>query len=124
MFRIAQNLWIDGMRAERSRGEVVDIDAIDTALHADGLNEVESRLALAEVIRGLDRLPPEHRVIVALVCVDSLTYQEAADVLRLPVGTVMSRLARARLALHDAINRRPGPGTGTNRGTRSGRPFR
>jgi RNA polymerase sigma-70 factor (ECF subfamily) len=124
MFRIAQNLWIDGMRADRLRGDQVDIDAIDAALHADGLKEAESRLALAEVMRGLARLPPEHRVIVALVCVDNLTYQEAADVLRLPVGTVMSRLARARLALHDAINRIPGPEIGTNRGTRGGRPFR
>jgi RNA polymerase sigma-70 factor (ECF subfamily) len=124
MFRIAQNLWIDGMRAQRSRGERVDIEAIDAALHADGFHEAETRLALAEVVRGLARLPPEHRVVIALVCVDSLTYQEAAEVLHLPVGTVMSRLARARIALHDAINRIPAPGTGSNRGSRGGRPFR
>jgi RNA polymerase sigma-70 factor (ECF subfamily) len=124
MFRIAQNLWIDGMRAERMRTEHVDIDGIDAALLADGLNEAETRLALAEVMRGLAQLPPEHRVIIALVCVDSLTYQEAADVLHLPVGTVMSRLARARLALLDAINQIPGTETGTKRGSRRGRPFR
>lgn len=124
MFRIAQNLWIDRVRAEKFRGEQVDVDAIDATLQTDGVNEVESRLALADVVRGLAQLPAEHRVVVALVCVESLTYQEAADVLELPVGTVMSRLARARLALHDAINRTPSPHTDTNPRNRRGRPFR
>ena len=50
-------------------------------------------------------------MLIALVCVDGLTYQEAADVLKVPVGTVMSRLARARLAIHEAINRAPAKAT-------------
>jgi RNA polymerase sigma-70 factor (ECF subfamily) len=79
----------------------------------------ESRLALAEVLRGLDQLSPEHRVLIGLVCVDGMTYKQASEILELPVGTVMSRLARARLALHDAINQ-----TLRSRGTRRGRPFR
>jgi len=52
-------------------------------------------------------------VLIALVCVDGLTYQEAAEVLKVPVGTVMSRLARARLAIHDAINGAPAKATTT-----------
>ena len=129
MFRIAQNLWIDRVRAEKFRGEHVDLEAIDKdasdlASHTDGLTEAETRLALAEVVRGLMQLPAEHRVVIALVCVEDLSYQEAADVLELPVGTVMSRLARARLALNDAINRTPSPHTDNNAGRRRGRPFR
>lgn len=103
MFRIAQNLWIDRKRAEKSRGEPADIDSVEGLAACDGRVVTEGRLALAEVLRGLDRLSSEHRVLIALVCVDGLTYQEASDVLRIPIGTVMSRLARARLALHDAI---------------------
>jgi RNA polymerase sigma-70 factor, ECF subfamily len=113
MFRIAQNLWLDRKRADRFRGEPVDVDAVDTLVGSDGRAVMENRLELAAVLRGLDQLSPEHRVLIALVCVDGLTYQEAADVLKVPVGTVMSRLARARLAIHDAINGAPVKATTT-----------
>jgi len=119
MFRIAQNLWLDRKRSERFRGEPVDIEAAGELVHSDGRVITESRLALAEVLRGLDQLSPEHRVLIGLVCVDGMTYKQASEILELPVGTVMSRLARARLALHDAINQ-----TLRSRGTRRGRPFR
>ena len=113
MFRIAQNLWLDRKRADRFRGEPVDVDAVDTLVGSDGRAVVENRLELAAVLRGLEQLSPEHRVLIALVCVDGLTYQEAAEVLKIPVGTVMSRLARARLAIHDAINGAPAKATTT-----------
>jgi RNA polymerase sigma-70 factor (ECF subfamily) len=119
MFRIAQNIWLDGKRAERYRGEPIDIDIVGDLADSDGRTITESRLALAEVLRGLDRLSPEHRVLIGLVCVDGMTYKEASEVLDLPLGTVMSRLARARLALHDAIHRTLVP-----RETRRGRPYR
>jgi RNA polymerase sigma-70 factor, ECF subfamily len=113
MFRIAQNLWLDRKRADKFRGEPADMDAVDMVVGSDGRAVVENRLALAEVLRGLEQLSPEHRVLIALVCVDGLTYQEAAEVLKVPVGTVMSRLARARLAIHEAINRAPAKATAT-----------
>ncbi len=119
MFRIAQNLWLDGKRAQRFRGEPVDIDMVSDLTDSDGRMVTESRLALTEVLAGLAQLSPEHRVLIGLVCVDGMTYKEASEVLDLPMGTVMSRLARARLALHDAINRKP-----VSRETRRGRPFR
>jgi RNA polymerase sigma-70 factor, ECF subfamily len=124
MFKIAQNLWFDRLRADKYRGEVVDIDAQDGLIGADGRSVAEGRLALAEVTRGLAQLPPEHRVLIALVCVDGLTYKEAAAILDLPVGTVMSRLARARLALHDAINRLPVRNATTSLEARRGRNFK
>ena len=113
MFRIAQNLWLDRKRADRFRGESLDVDAVETLVGSDGRAVVENRLELAAVLRGLEQLSPEHRVLIALVCVDGLTYQEAAEVLKVPVGTVMSRLARARLAIHDAINGAPAKATTT-----------
>jgi RNA polymerase sigma-70 factor (ECF subfamily) len=107
MFRIAQNIWLDRKRAEKSRGTSVDFDSIDSLAGCDGRAVVEAQLDLAEVLRGLDQLTPHHRVLIALVCVEGLTYHEAASVLHIPVGTVMSRLSRARLALHDAIHGAP-----------------
>ena len=119
MFRIAQNLWLDRKRGEKFRGEPIDIDLVTDVMDGDGRAITESRLALAEVQRGLEHLSPEHRILIGLVCVDGMTYREASEVLGLPVGTIMSRLARARLALHDAINK-----TLRTRETRRGRPFR
>ena len=110
MFRIAQNLWFDRKRAAKIRGEPMDIEAIENLAGSDGRRVMQSRLALTEVLRGLEQLSPEHRVLIALVCVDGLTY--------------MSRLARARLALHDAINRAPAFKATTTPETRRGRNFR
>ncbi|KAB2912501.1 MAG: RNA polymerase sigma factor [Hyphomicrobiaceae bacterium] len=121
MFRIAQNLWLDGRRAEKYRGEPMDVETAGALMAQDGRAVVESRLALAEVIKGLDKLSPEHRVLISLVCVDGLSYKEASDVLGLPTGTVMSRLARARLALHEAINRAPGSKATSKPESRRGR---
>ena len=51
---------------------------------------------LAEVMAALQRLPEEQREVLVLVCVEEFSYRDAADVLSIPIGTVMSRLARAR----------------------------
>jgi len=101
MFRIAQNLWLDQRRTLKVRGIAADIDSAYDLAGEDGRQVTESRLTLAEVSCGIAQLPAEQQVIVALVCVDGLSYREAADVLDIPIGTVMSRLARARRALFD-----------------------
>jgi RNA polymerase sigma-70 factor, ECF subfamily len=107
MFRIAQNIWFDQRRALKVRGETAEIDQAYDILGEDGRDTVEHRLALQRVSQGIAKLPQEHQVLIALVCVDGLSYKEAADVLKLPIGTVMSRLARARRALHDMANPEP-----------------
>lgn len=99
MFRIVQNLFTDGKRAGAVRGagrEPVDPDQLDGG---DARAEVESTLMLAAVRREVARLPEDQRRVLMLVCVDGMSYREAADALAVPIGTVMSRLARARLAL-------------------------
>jgi RNA polymerase sigma-70 factor, ECF subfamily len=103
MFRIAQNLWIDRSRSRRSRGTVVDIDSMDNALSSDGAREVEARLTLQSAARALGELPEEQRSVVALILIDGMSYREAADVLEVPIGTVTSRLARARTYLAERV---------------------
>jgi RNA polymerase sigma-70 factor (ECF subfamily) len=100
MYRIAQNLWLDRARARKVRGEQVNVEAAEALAGTDGRDVVESRLTLQAVSAALGHLPAEQRVLIALVCIDGLSYKEAADITQTPIGTVMSRLARARRELH------------------------
>ena len=68
-------------------------------LSADGVREMEAHLTFDAVRRAMVKLPEEQQAVLMLVCVEGQTYKEAADTLSIPIGTVMSRLARARLAL-------------------------
>ena len=98
LFKIAQNLWIDRLRASRVRGGTVDLDhAAQTAF--DGLRAAEAHTLLSATLRALGELPNEQREVVALVLIEGVSYREAADILEVPIGTVTSRLARAREAL-------------------------
>ena len=58
---------------------------------------------LKQTMQAIGRLPAEQRELLLLVCVEELTYRDAAEVLDLPIGTVMSRLARARRKLAEDI---------------------
>jgi RNA polymerase sigma-70 factor, ECF subfamily len=99
MYRIVQTVWIDQLR-KRRRGDI-GLDPVELAQFADnaGALEPEDRLYLAEVRRAIKRLADDHRQVLLLVCVEGFSYRRAAEILDLPVGTVMSRLSRARLAL-------------------------
>jgi RNA polymerase sigma-70 factor (ECF subfamily) len=103
LFRIAQNLWFDRVRSIKTRGETTDIDSVPDLVDSDGRDVTEHRLTLNVVRRHINLLTPEQKVIIGLVCVDGLSYKETASILEVPIGTVMSRLARARRALYDSI---------------------
>ena len=98
MFRIVQTIWIDHLRAR----DIRRVGSEDEAMHVgtdEPVRRVEARLALDEVRVALRELPPDQRTALMLVTVDGLSYKEAAEIAEVPVGTIMSRLARARLAL-------------------------
>ena len=102
MYRIIQNLRRSQVRspALRKRGEMPPDDQI---AGVDGAGEAEGRLFLRDVRRAFGQLPADQRAVLTLVCVDGLAYREAAEVLDIPIGTVMSRLARARMELHRLV---------------------
>jgi RNA polymerase sigma-70 factor (ECF subfamily) len=113
MYRIMQNMWVDLKRSAQSRREIRAEPAdIEPLVVGDARREIEGRLFLAAVRRAVADLPPEQRSVLAVVCVEGLSYREAAQVLDIPIGTVMSRLSRARLAVGQAI------GEGTTSGTK------
>jgi RNA polymerase sigma-70 factor (ECF subfamily) len=102
LFRIVQTTWIDLRRQARTRGTEVDSEAL--AKVADGRGHAgEARIALGTVERAILALPEEQRSVLLLVSIDGVSYREAAEILAIPIGTVMSRLARARLALGRAL---------------------
>ena len=113
MFRIVQTIWIDQIRARTVRKE--ESETGEARLGSDeAVCRVEARLALGEVRRAVDRLPPDQRAALLLVTVEGLSYREAAEVAQVPVGTIMSRLARARLALQAQLD----AGAGVDRSKR------
>jgi len=99
MFRIMKNAWIDENRARARRSDVFAPEEEGERAGADGAAAMEARLAAREVESAMARLPPDQRIAVALVLVEGLSYQEAAEVLEIPPGTLTSRLVRGRAAL-------------------------
>jgi RNA polymerase sigma-70 factor, ECF subfamily len=103
MYRIAQNLWLDRKRSEKVRGHTLDIDEAVGVEGEDGRTVTESRLTLAAVGKGMEQLPADQQVLIAMVCIEGLSYKDAAAILNVPIGTVMSRLSRARQALYQHL---------------------
>jgi RNA polymerase sigma-70 factor (ECF subfamily) len=99
MFKIMQNLWIDELRSRRSRGQVDPDFDLDMLPGSDGREAIEARLVLKDTVAALMALPEEQRAVMLLVVVEGLSYRDAAEVLDVPIGTVMSRISRARQAL-------------------------
>ena len=104
MFRIMQNIWLDQRRAKGRRGrESGEEEVLAELVGADGRRVTEANLTLERVGAAMEALPEEQRVVLVAVCVEGLSYAEAAEVLEIPVGTVMSRLFRARRGLGAAL---------------------
>lgn len=103
VYRIMQNLWIDQCRAQNLRGPHLELEEAADQTGSDGRRDTESRITLARVRRAMDELPEEQRLTLVLVSIEGFSYQEAADRLEVPLGTVMSRLSRARRRVHDRV---------------------
>jgi len=103
MFRIAQNLHRNSIRDSRSRaGKLKDLGA-EMEHSTDGRRQQEDRAMLDAVRHFMMQLPEDQRAVMLLVCVEGRSYKEAATITGLPVGTLTSRLGRARAALRDFL---------------------
>ena len=101
MFRILRNHWIDGVRHNSVEDEYADLATGGDALTPATESQLLDHLTLNKVKEAIAQLPTEQREVLMLVCVEDLSYRAAADALEIPIGTVMSRLARARRRLLD-----------------------
>lgn len=98
VFSIVASVWKNNRRRERVRrgnGQVAAEDVLST----DTAHHIESEILTRQVFAEVDRLPGAHRRAILMIYVDGLSYREAADILDVPLGTLMSRLAAAKTLL-------------------------
>lgn len=100
VFSILVNCWRDVCRKNK---DIIDIDQIELS-HNQTPEEESQRMNITHRVRkAVSALNHEHREIVTLVDLEQMSYKDVAEVLQIPIGTVMSRLCRARRLLHDAL---------------------
>ena len=99
---IMHSIWINQLRAQKVRSGNGLVDP-ETHLIQDGAHFMELKVATREIAAVVQRLPADQRTALVLVCVQGYRYKEAAELMNVPVGTVMSRLARARQYLAECI---------------------
>lgn len=109
LFTILRNIWLNQLRQRKTAPDIVDLDAdehganraVDSSRdpHAAYVSDLEGE----QVRRAIEQLPLEFREIILLREYEELSYEEIATMLQCPVGTVMSRLARARSKLRDRL---------------------
>jgi len=106
LFTLMHNLYMSQRRAARVALNSVSIDELESELQAPTNNSDDP----LDISRCLQRLPADQRAVLLLVVLEDMSYKEAAGVLAIPIGTVMSRLSRARSRLRELMEAgRPAP---------------
>src|SRR5215207_7793520 len=111
LFRILTNLNIDRGRREQRTPDTQPIEESDYYLYnrleengaAEDVDEVVERLSQDSIVGALSAVPHDFRDVIVLVDIGDFSYQDAAQILDIPVGTVMSRLHRGRRLLKQAL---------------------
>ena len=105
LYAVLRNLYISGLRRN---GRSTVIKSVDDLVGNEGsvAPAQEERLSAALVADALDRLPPQHREVIVLVGLEEMSYRDVAEILGVPIGTVMSRLSRARATLKEILEDR------------------
>jgi RNA polymerase sigma-70 factor, ECF subfamily len=95
LFAIMHNLFISKMRRSKAREAVrLVVDAEEDSLILDPIQDVH--VEAGDLLRAVENLPEQQRSVLVLVVLEDMSYSQVADILGIPIGTVMSRLARAR----------------------------
>lgn len=111
LMRLARNLIIDDYRHRQRNPQNSMADAVDDhsyhlrAVGNSAQKEMERRELAARVQEGIDKLPPDLKTCVILRDIEELSYQEIVDVLKIPEGTVKSRINRGRIELAKVLKR-------------------
>lgn len=100
LFTILHNARNDALKKQARSGTQVPVE--DQTLVSEATSQTD-RIACNEVIQAMQRLSEDHRQVLLLVGVEGMSYRETAEILDLPIGTVMSRLNRARAALREVL---------------------
>ncbi len=102
LFTILRNIYISGLRRD---GRAMFAKSVDELGPGEGAvrPEQESRLAVEDIAAAIGRLPEDHREVILLVALEDMSYREIAGIIGVPIGTVMSRLSRARASLRASL---------------------
>lgn len=106
LFTILHNVHVNQLRGKAARADEVPVESVEAHLVTPARQE--ERVELREMMRAVDALPEEQRKVLLLVAVEGMKYDEVARVLGVPIGTVMSRLSRAREAVRNRLNNESG----------------
>lgn len=101
VFRIMKNAWIDEVRSRIRRDNLFAPEEAGEHVGDQAAEAQQQRMAIEKAVGMLSE---EHRMVVALVLVDGMPYKEASEVLEIPIGTLTSRLVRARAALQEILS--------------------
>jgi RNA polymerase sigma-70 factor (ECF subfamily) len=105
LFSILHNIYANAARDYHRAPPLVALSQVDDVIDA----QQETDLSLRDLQRSLALLGNEHREVLLLVGLEQLSYKETAEVLNIPLGTVMSRLTRARDKLRELMHSQPAP---------------
>lgn len=109
MFTIMHNVYVNQVRARVAEATVpLDHEAYDVPAHGRPMDMLE----VADIDAALRRLPDDQREVLLLVALEQLSYSETASALGIPIGTVMSRLSRARERVRVLLGGAPLTATG------------
>ena len=113
LFRILTNSYISTYRSRQRAPQLTDVDDVEdmylykrltaTGLSRSAEDAALERLTAPEVLAALEELPEQFRLAVLLSDVEQFSYKEIADIMGVPIGTVMSRIHRGRKALQKAL---------------------
>lgn len=103
IFRVCKNAWIDEIRSRNVRApdDSIDLDQIATD---SSQNELEQEAQRRDLKQAIEKLPKAYRIVISLIIISGLSYAQTAETLEIPIGTVMSRVARARERLAAMLN--------------------
>jgi RNA polymerase sigma-70 factor, ECF subfamily len=110
LFTILRNVWLNQLRKRRSDPQIVEIDGAEWGANSvidtskDSLDLYIGKVEAEQMQAAIQNLPIESREVILLREYEYLSYAEIAEVLVCPVGTVMSRLARARAKLRETLS--------------------
>jgi RNA polymerase sigma factor (sigma-70 family) len=103
-YRVCKNAWIDEIRSRDVRNKYPQL-VVDQTEEVPSAERIASGERQVEAVsEALEKLPKEQRLALTLVAIEGKTYAEAAEILEVPIGTIMSRIARARKNLMETYN--------------------
>ena len=105
LYTILRNIFISGLRRDSRSAVVKNVDELDENELAKS-PEQEDQMTMTLIAKALNSLPPQHREVIVLVGIEELSYRDVAEIIGVPIGTVMSRLSRARNQLQSILEER------------------